>query len=142
MDEIVGREARSPNPAIVKAIANWPPVNTLKDLQGFLGTAKYIQAHAGQAYNRIATPLRGLKPGAHFPPNEARLQAIEALKELALEDHVLAVPGEFAAITAANRWIQNEAPGGRPYEIAADTSGYAIGVVTGQCVRNGGKWRV
>ena len=34
--EIVGRYGRSPNPAIVRAIKNWPPVYTLKQLQEFL----------------------------------------------------------------------------------------------------------
>jgi hypothetical protein len=109
------------------------PVNTLKDLQAFLGTANYVRAHAGPAYSRVAAPLRDLpKPGALFPPNEEQLLAIEGLKELVLEDHVLAVPDEFAVITAASRWLQNEVPGGRPYEMAAETSGYAIGGVTGQ----------
>ena len=35
--EIVGRFGRSPNPAIVRAIKNWPPIYTLKQLQDFLG---------------------------------------------------------------------------------------------------------
>ena len=35
--EIVGRHGRKPNPAIVRAIKNWPPVYTLKQLQEFLG---------------------------------------------------------------------------------------------------------
>ena len=111
MGEIVGREGRSPNPTIVRAIEKWPPVNTLKDLQAFLGTANYVRAHAGPAYSRIASPLRELlRPTARFPPNEAQLKAIEEIKKLVLEDHVLAVPDEFAAITAANRWLQDEAP--------------------------------
>ena len=68
--EIVGRDGRSPNPAIVRAIKAWPPVNTLKDLQAFLGTANYVRAHAGPAYCRIAAPLRSLlKAGAVFPPD-------------------------------------------------------------------------
>ena len=141
--EIVGREGRSPNPAIVRAIEKWPPVNTLKDLQAFLGTCNYVRAHAGPAFSRVASPLRVLlRPGAKFPPNEEQLKAIEEIKKLVLEDHVLAVPDEFAAITAANRWLQGEAPGGRPYEMAADTSGYAIGGVIGQRTKDGGKLRV
>ena len=59
-----------------------------------------------------------------------------------LDDHILAVPDEFAAITAANCWLHGEAPGGRPYEMAADTSGSAIGGVIGQCTKDGGKLRV
>ena len=31
--EYVGREGRSPNLEIIRAIRNWPPINTLKDLQ-------------------------------------------------------------------------------------------------------------
>ncbi len=42
-----------------------------------------------------------LRPMARFPPNEIQLKAIEEIKKLVLEDHVLAVPDEFAAITAA-----------------------------------------
>ena len=30
--EYVGRSGRSPNPEIVRAIKNWPPINNLKDL--------------------------------------------------------------------------------------------------------------
>ena len=40
--ELVGREGRSPNPEVVRAIKNWPPVRTLKDLQAFLGTTNYV----------------------------------------------------------------------------------------------------
>ena len=69
--EIVGREGRSPNPAIVRAIKHWPPVNTLKDLQCFLGTANYVRAHAGPAYARVSSLLRDLlKPTDGSVPAE------------------------------------------------------------------------
>jgi hypothetical protein len=55
--EIVSREGRSPNPEIIRAVKKWPPVNTLKDLQAFLGTANYVRAHAGPAYCRVAAPF-------------------------------------------------------------------------------------
>eukprot|EP00973_Karenia_brevis_P011135 1507539-Karenia_brevis.AAC.1 len=45
--EIVGRHGRSPNPAIVRAIKNWPPICTLKQLQEFLGTINYVRPHCG-----------------------------------------------------------------------------------------------
>ena len=73
-----------------------------------------------------------LRPNAVFPPNAEQLKAIEGLKELLLETHTLAVPDEAAAIAAANAWLSGQAATGRPYEIGADTSGYAIGGVTGQ----------
>ena len=138
--EIVGRFGRRPNPAIVRAIKKWPPVYTLKQLQEFLGTINYVRPHCGPSYARIADPLRSLlKPGAKFPPNETQNLALEALKELVLEHHLLCVPDEAAAIEAANAWLSGEPPAGRPYEIGADTSGIAIGGVCGQCDTANGK---
>ena len=43
------------------------------------------------------------------------------------------------SIEAANAWISGSPPAGRPYENGADTSGYAIGGVCGQCDANNGK---
>ena len=81
---------------------NWPPIDTLKDLQAFLGTANYVRPHAGPEYCRVAAPLRALlKPGTVFPPNDEQLAAIEAIKELLVEDHTLAVPDKATAIAAA-----------------------------------------
>ena len=139
--EIVGRHGRSPNPAIVRAIKKWPPIYTLKQLQEFLGTVNYVRPHCGPEYARIADPLRALlKPTAVFPPNEKQLLAIEGLKDLVLEHHRLCVPDEAAAIEAANAWLSGAPPAGRPYETGADTSGYAIGGVCGQCDKE--KWEV
>ena len=53
--------------------------------------------------------------------------------------HRLCVPDEAAAIEAANAWLSGAPPAGRPYEIGADTSGYAIGGVCGQCDKENGK---
>lgn len=74
-----------------------------------------------------------LKPGEAFPPNAEQLAAIEAVKELLLEDNLLAFRDEAAALTAANAWLADEPPTGRPYGMGADMSGYAIGAGTGQC---------
>ena len=138
--EIVGRYGRSPNPAIVRAVKNWPPIYTLKQLQEFLGTVNYIRPHAGPEYCRIADPLRALlKPTAVFPPNDAQNAAIQGLKDLVSEVHKLCVPDEAAAIEASNAWIAGLPPAGRPYEVGADTSGYAIGGVVGQCQEANGK---
>ena len=113
--EIVGRTGRSPNPAICRAIRNWPPIYTLKQLQEFLGTVNYVRPHCGPEYARIADPLRDLlKPGAVFPPNQAQLDAIDKLKSLVEETHRLAVPDERAAIQASNAWLAGAPPEGRP----------------------------
>ena len=138
--EIVGKYGRSPNPAIVRAVKNWPPIYTLKQLQEFLGTMNYIRPHCGPEYSRVSAPLRSLlKPSAVFPPNEEQKKAIEAMKELAVEFHKLCVPDEAAAIEAANAWLTGSPPAGRPYECGADTSGYAIGGICGQCDKDNGK---
>ena len=130
--EIVGREGCSPNPELVVAVKNWPPVRTLKDLQAFLGTVNYARRHMGPAFSRIASPLRPLlKPGAEFPPTPVQEAAIEAPKELLVEGHKLAVPDEEAAIRAAAAWQSGSPPEGRPYEAGADTSKIAMGGVMG-----------
>ena len=74
-----------------------------------------------------------------FPPNERQQQALDELKDLVVEHHRLCVPDEAAAIEAANAWLSGAPPAGRPYETGADTSGYAIGGVCGQCDKNNGK---
>ena len=61
------------------------------------------------------------------------------IKELVIENHKLAVPDEAAAIEAANSWLSGLPPAGRPYEVGADTSGYAIGGIVGQCTEGNGK---
>jgi hypothetical protein len=141
--EIVGRNGRRPNPAIIRAIKKWPPIYTLKQLQEFLGTVNYVRPHAGPEYCRIADPLRALlKPDAVYPPNAKQNKAIEDIKELVTEHHTIAVPDEAAAILAASSWLMGRPPAGRPYELGADTSGYAIGGLAGQCSEENGKLKV
>ena len=66
--EIVGVGGRKPNPALIEAVKKWPPINNLKDLQGFLGTTNYIRPHAGPGYAKAMAPLRDLlKANAVFP---------------------------------------------------------------------------
>ena len=40
--EIVGRHGRRPNPAIVRAVKEWPPIYTLKQLQEFLALISFF----------------------------------------------------------------------------------------------------
>ena len=129
-----------PTPAIARAIKQWPEIYTKKQLQEFLGTINYIRPHCGPEYARVCEPLRELlTPRGVFPPNDKQKAAINDLKRLTDELHQLCVPDEQAAITAANAWLHGRAPAGRPYEVGADTSGYAIGGVVGQCSEENGK---
>ena len=138
--EIVGRDGRSPNPDLCAAIRNWPPITNLKELQGFLGTTNYGRQHAGPTYARVAAPLRALLgKEAVWPPNAEQLQAIEGLKKLICEEHVLAVPDEKSAIIAAHAWQNGLPAAGHPYEAVADTSKIAMGGVMGQAREAGGK---
>ena len=106
----------------------------------FLGTLNYIRPHCGPAFGRVMTPLRELlRPTGKFPPNAAQLAAIEGLKDLVNEMHLLYVPDEAAAIEAAQAWCAGLPPAGRGYEMGADTSKIAMGGVMGQCAENNGK---
>ena len=50
------------------AIRNWPPVETLKRLQEFPGTCKYMSCHEGPAHACTADPLRLLlRPWGRIP---------------------------------------------------------------------------
>ena len=98
-----------------------------------MGTANYGRPHAGPAYARLAAPLRPLlKPGAVWPPNEVLQAAIQALKDVLVESHVLQVPDEAAAIEAASACLAGLPPAGRAYEVGADGCGYVLGGVFGQ----------
>lgn len=106
--EYVGRGGRSPNPEIIRAIQKWPPINTLRGWQAFLGTAHDIRAHAGPTSAHITVPLRPLlKPGG-ISPNAEPLAAIEAIKELLIEDHLFAVPDEATALISTNAWLADD----------------------------------
>jgi hypothetical protein len=81
--------------------------------------------------------LKGL-----FPPNEEQRRAIDELKTLVVEDHLLAVPDERAAIMAANAWSRGEPAAGLPYEGGVDTSKIAAGGVLGQAECKDGRLRI
>lgn len=61
-----------------------------------------------------ASPVRSLlKLGAQVPPDAEQHQAIEAVKDLRIQDHMLGVANEAAAIRAASAWLADEPPDGR-----------------------------
>ena len=118
--KLVGREGRMPNSELLKAIHEWLPIKTLKDLQSLLGTMNYVRPHAGPEYARLAAPLRCLlKPGGPFPPTKEQHEALEKLKQLFVCDAVLRVADERAALIAANFWISGNPPTqeGQPLEV-------------------------
>ena len=81
----------------------------------------------------MAAPLRPLlKPDAVWPMTAEQRKAVDQMKELLVESHILAVPDEAAAIEAASAWLAGLPPAGRAYELGADGCGYAIGGVFGQ----------
>ncbi len=141
--ELISREGRKPNPAQCVSIRNWPPIRTLKDLPSFLGTTNYCQARMGPSNSLKMHPLKPLLgKDAVFPPNEVHQKAIEELKELAIEDHLLAVPNERAAMEAANAWQAGLPAASLPYEAGADTSKIAMGGAFGQAEEKDGRLRI
>ena len=85
-------------------------------------------------------PLRpSLKKDAVFPFNALQLKAIEDMKKLVVEDHLLAVPDERVAIAAARAWMNGDPPAGCPYEAGADTSKISMGGLLGQAEFPGGR---
>ena len=88
-------------------------------------------------------PLRSLLgKEAVFPPNAVQLAAIEAMKKLIVEDHVLNVPDEHAAIIASRAWQAHQPAAGFPFEGGADTSKIAMGGAIGQAKEKGGRLRM
>lgn len=140
--EYVGRGGRSPNPEIIRAIQKWPPINTLRGWQAFLGTAHDIRAHAGPTSAHITVPLRPLlKPGGISPERRA-------ISRHRSHQGVADRGSSFRSARRSNGLDFNKRMAcGRPPPVVrarwgADTSGYAIGVVTSQCQKDKGKLRV
>ena len=115
----------------------------MRRLMHLLHIPAWLSAAAERAFTRVLHPLRALlKADAVFPPNAEQKKAIDAIKDLLVEEHQLAVPDEHAAVLASAAWLEGRPPEGRPYELGADTSKIAMGGVVGQCAADNGKLRV
>ena len=118
LGDIVGGKQWEMTDAKVKALLEWPPPETLKSLQEFLGTLNYSRRFIGPKYGEAVEPLRRhVQEGdASFPLSPRSLEACDRLKKLVANRVALEVPDERAAVG-----------GWRPFEMLCDCSGVAMG---------------
>ena len=89
---IIGPDGIKPNPALVKAIIEFPQPHTLKELQSFLGLANYYQKFI-KNYSKISLPLTdALQNTSNSRPvlfTDAMIQAFNNLKTALTNDPCL-----------------------------------------------------
>ncbi|MBW0548856.1 hypothetical protein O181_088571 [Austropuccinia psidii MF-1] len=78
---VVSSEGLKMDQAKVQKILNWPPPLSLKDLQSFLGFAKFYRHFIKNYSKKISSPTSFLKKDCCFPLNEEALSQFHQLKE-------------------------------------------------------------
>ena len=108
LGHIIGPDDIKPNPALVKAIVEFPQSHTLKELQSFLGLANYYRKFI-KNYSKISLPLTDALQHASNSRSviftNAMIQAFNALKTVLTNDSCLKLPdldGEYEVITDAS----------------------------------------
>ena len=129
LGEYVGRGRRLKDPEKAKAIVNFAPPTSLKQLQEFLGMFNYVRPGCRGSAGRHLHFLRPWLRGEKFPMSPSALSAVDALKTLAAEQVEISCIDEKAAIGAFHPDETVRLADGpiRPGESLADSSGYAIG---------------
>ena len=108
LGHIIGPDGIKPNPALVKAIVEFPQPHTLKELQSFLGLANYYRKFI-KNYSKISLPLTdALQHASNSRPvifTDAMVQAFNDLKTALTNDPCLQLPdpdGEYEVTTDAS----------------------------------------
>lgn len=125
---IVDREGVSMDPARVRAIADWTPPESFRDIQVFLGFANFYRKFI-QSYSRITAPLtallkgsiRGVKHGPFDLPPDA-LAAFNEIKEA------------FASATILRHWDPT-----KESKVETDASNRAVSGILSQLTAD--QWR-
>ena len=101
LGHIIGPDGIKPNPALVKAIIEFPQPRTFKELQSFLGLANYYRKFI-KNYSNISLPLTDVLQHASNSRSvmftNAMIQAFHALKQALTNDPCLKLPdldGEY-----------------------------------------------
>ncbi len=120
---IVGQGCVKPDPAKVRAVADWPELQTPQHVRQFLGLTNYFRRFI-QGYGRLAMPLNALlqqpntKKGKPAPPagpmpwGPVQREAFQGLKDALVSAPVLALPDPS-----------------KPFDVIADASDFAVGSV-------------
>jgi hypothetical protein len=112
LGHIISSEGIKPDPAKIAVVKDWPEPDNVHKLRSFLGFCNYFRKFI-QGYSKLALPLTSLtKKGERYEWTDACQQAFEGLKWNLTNAPLLSLPDP-----------------GKPYEMVADASGYAIGGV-------------
>ncbi|VVA37284.1 PREDICTED: Retrovirus-related Pol poly from transposon, partial [Prunus dulcis] len=97
---------------IVQVISQWPTPQTVTEVRSFIGACQYLRKFI-RHFSQIAAPLHSLtKANQKFEWSRNHEESFQLLKRKITEAPVLALPN-----------LQ------RPFEVEADASNYAMGVV-------------
>ena len=112
LGHVVSANGVSMEPDKIEAISKWPPPANVKEVRAFLGLAGYYRNFVAQ-FSAISTPITSLlQKDQPFVWSTEQQLAFDKLKH---------------AITSAPVLILPERDGTRPYVIATDASGFAVG---------------
>ena len=112
LGHVVSEKGVSMEPDKVEAISKWPPPKNVKEVRAFLGLAGYYRNFVSQ-FSAIAAPITLLlHKDQPFIWTTEQQKAFDTLKH---------------SITSAPVLILPERDGTRPYVIATDASGFAVG---------------
>jgi len=91
LGHIVSHHQVQPDPDKLEAVHNWPKPTTIKSLRGFFGLTGFYKKFV-QGYASIAHPLTQLLKKDTFLWTEEAQSAFEKLKQILLQEPVLAIP--------------------------------------------------
>ena len=115
LGHIVSGDGVKPNPELIKAVNEWQPPTSVKEIQKFLGLCNYYRQYV-QGFATIAHPLTNLtKKDVRYKWTDECQNAFETLKSKLCEAPILAYP-------------QNDSM----FILDTDASNYGVGCVLSQ----------
>ena len=115
LGHVVSKEGIRPDPAKLRAVADFPPPSNIKEVMQFLGLAGYYRRFV-KGFSATAKPLTELlMKGSEWDMNATRLSAFTKLKDMLTSPPVLAHP-DFT----------------KPFIVSTDASNFAVGAVLKQ----------
>ena len=115
LGHIIDTEGVRPDPKKIEAVKNFPTPKNPKNIEQFLGLARYYRRFI-DGFSKIATPLNQLlKKDVKFIWSEKEQETFELLKEKLCEEPLLQKP-DFS----------------QPFILTTDASGFAIGGILSQ----------
>nr|XP_028964667.1 uncharacterized protein LOC108169704 [Malus domestica] len=114
LGHVVSRQGVAADPSKLQSIQDWPLPHSVKALRGFLGLTGYYRKFILN-YRKICGPLTALTKKDAFKWTDEATRAFQALKDLMVSPHVLALP-DFS----------------KPFIIETDASNNGLGAVLHQ----------